>query len=95
MSGRDDGADTPEPPDTPSGGPKEPPAEPDPDEADEEWQFSLEDIEEREAEAAAEAEAEARQTEPVEAGDPTLEGVAFVVLGVLFTLFVLSRLLIG
>ncbi len=91
MSERDDGTDGSDTPEEP----EEPPAEPNPSEADEEWRFTLEDIEEREAEAAAEAEAEARQTEPVEAGDPTLEGVAFVVLGVLFTLFVLSRLLVG
>lgn len=66
---------------------------------DEEWEFTLEDIEEREAQAAAEAEAEAaaaeRRSEPIEAGAPTFEGTAFVLLGVVFALFVLSRLVVG
>lgn len=60
-----------------------------------EWEYSLEDIEEREQAAEAAAEAEASRREPLEAGDPSLEGVAFVLLGVAFTLFVVSRPLIG
>lgn len=67
--------------------------------AEEEWEFTLEDIAEREADAEAAAEAEAadeeRRSEPVEAGDPSVEGTVFVVLGVVFTLFVLSRLVVG
>lgn len=67
----------------------------DPSTSEEEWQFTLEDIERREAEAKAEAEARERRGEPIEPGDPSLEGTAFVLLGVIFTLFVLSRLLVG
>ena len=64
----------------------------DPDDADEEWEFTLQDLKEREEEAEArEAEAE-RRREPLEAGDPSLENVAFVLLGALLALFVLSRL---
>jgi hypothetical protein len=63
--------------------------------ADEEWQFSLEDIEQREAEAAAEAKAEKRRAGPIEAGDPTLEGTVFVLLGIAIAIFVLSRLFVG
>lgn len=82
----------------------DPPAEPNesPDgsadgtpEPDDQWRFTLEDLEAREAEAAAEAEARARRSEPIEAGDPSLEGTAFVLLGVVFALFVISRLLVG
>lgn len=60
-----------------------------------EWQFTLEDIEAREAEAAAETEAQERRTEPIDPGDPSLENTMFVLIGVLFTLFVLSRLIVG
>jgi len=60
-----------------------------------EWQFSLEDIEKREADAEAAREAEQRRTEPVEPGDPSIENVAFVLLGVAFALFVLSRAFLG
>jgi hypothetical protein len=62
-----------------------------------EWQFTLEDIEEREAEAeaAADAESERSNAEPIEPGDPSLENTVFVLLGVAFTLFVISRLLVG
>ncbi|CAI48686.1 uncharacterized protein NP_1190A [Natronomonas pharaonis DSM 2160] len=62
---------------------------------DEEWAYTLEDIEEREAEAEADAERERRQTEPIAAGDPSLENVFFVLLGVGFTLFIISRLFVG
>ncbi|NHX37127.1 MULTISPECIES: DUF7312 domain-containing protein [Halolamina] len=49
--------------------------------ADDEWAISLEDLEEGES---------ARpQPAPIEPGDPTVEGVAFVVLGVALTLVVL------
>lgn len=60
-----------------------------------EWEYTLQDIAEREAEAEAAEENKERRSEPLEAGDPSLEGVVFVLLGVLFTLFVLWRLLVG
>jgi F0F1-type ATP synthase assembly protein I len=66
----------------------------DPDDPDEEWQFTLKDLKEREAEAEArEAEAE-RRRQPLEAGDPSLENIAFVLLGALLALFVISRLFV-
>lgn len=68
------------------------PAE-DREESEAEWQFSLEDIDDREAAAAAAAEADADRAEPVEAGSPSTENVAFVLLGVFLALFILSRLL--
>ncbi len=72
------------------------PAETDESSDDEwEWQYTLEDLKEREARAEANAEAEKRRTEPVEPGSPSLEHAAFVLLGVVFTLFILSRLLVG
>jgi len=49
--------------------------------ADDEWAISLEDLEE--------GDAERPQLAPIEPGDPTIEGVAFVVLGVALTLVVL------
>lgn len=70
-------------------------ASPDAIEEGEEWRFSLEDIEERQAEAEANAEEAQRRREPIEAGDPSLEGAVFVLLGVFFTLYVLSRLVVG
>ena len=70
-------------------------SEPNEGEDDWEWEYTLEDIAEREAEAEAVEEHNERRSEPVEAGDPSLEGVAFVVLGVLFTLFILWRLVAG
>lgn len=91
-------------PDEPGNPPEERPDDPDPETAetersseseDEEWQFTLQDIEEREAEAAADAEGEGPDREPIETGRPSAENVAFVLLGVLFTLFVLSRLVFG
>lgn len=60
-----------------------------------EWTYTLEDIEEREAEAEAAEAASRRRQQPIEAGDPTLEGTAFVLLGAALTLFVLSRLVVG
>jgi hypothetical protein len=76
------------------GDPDGPAEEPTSDEApsEEEWQFSLQDIDDREAAAAAAAEAEADRAEPIEAGTPSTENVAFVLLGVLLALFILSRL---
>ena len=68
---------------------------PDAVEEGEEWRFSLADIEERQAEAEAQAEEAQRRREPIEPGDPSLEGAAFVLLGVFFTLYVLSRLVVG
>lgn len=62
--------------------------------SDEEWQFTLEDIEEREASAEASAEAERRRSEPIEPGTPSLENTAFVLLGVALALFILSRLVV-
>lgn len=64
-------------------------------ESERKWRFTLEDIREREAAATATEEAEERRNEPIEAGDPSFEGAAFAVLGVVFTLFVISRLFIG
>lgn len=62
---------------------------------DEQWQFSIADIDARAAEAEAAADAERRRQEPLLPGSPSLENIAFVVLGVLFTLFVLSQVLVG
>ncbi|WP_178916279.1 hypothetical protein [Natronomonas gomsonensis] len=61
---------------------------------DESWEFSLSDIEQREAEATEAAEGRLREPEPIEAGDPTLEGTLFFLLGIAFTLFVISRLFV-
>lgn len=66
----------------------------DADESESEWAFSLQDLRDREAEAEAAAAAERRRNEPLEAGDPTLENATFVLLGVLFALFVISRLFV-
>jgi hypothetical protein len=63
--------------------------------ADDQWRFSIEDIESRAADAEAAAEAEQRRREPITPGSPSIENIAFVVLGVLFTLFVLSQVLVG
>lgn len=60
-----------------------------------EWEFSLEDIRQREADAAADVEAAERRRRPLEPGDPSLESVIFVLLGVVLTLFILSRLVVG
>lgn len=65
------------------------------DASEEEWTFTLEDLEAREAEAEAVAEAQRRRTQPIEPGNPSLENTVFVLLGVGLTLFVLSRLLVG
>ncbi|MFO7927136.1 MAG: DUF7312 domain-containing protein [Halobacteriota archaeon] len=64
-------------------------------EPDDEWQFSLEDLEARETEAEAAAEAERRRTAPVEPGTPSIENTAFVLLGVVLALFIISRLFVG
>lgn len=61
---------------------------------DESWEFSLSDIEQREAEATEAAEGSVREPKPIEAGDPTLEGTVFFLLGIAFTLFVISRLFV-
>lgn len=58
---------------------------------DESWEFSLSDIEQREAEA---VEGGIEEPEPIEAGDPTLEGTVFFLLGIAFALFVISRLFV-
>jgi hypothetical protein len=85
-----------EDPGDPSAGSGEPPdASEEPTEATEEWRFTLEDIETREAQAVATAEAEKRRREPIEPGDPSLENAVFVLLGILFALFVISRLFVG
>lgn len=65
------------------------------DASEEEWTFTLEDLEAREAEAEAVAEARRRRTQPIEPGNPSFENTVFVLLGVGLTLFVLSRLLVG
>ncbi len=74
-------------------------ADRDPDASEDEWKFTLEDLEAREAEAEATAEAAAeaqrRRTQPIEPGNPSLEHTVFVLLGVVLTLFILSRLLVG
>lgn len=59
------------------------------------WEFSLDDIRQREADAAADVEAAERRRRPLEPGDPSLESVLFVLLGVVLTLFILSRLVVG
>jgi Ca2+/Na+ antiporter len=85
-----------EDPGDPSAGSGEPPdASEEPTEATEEWRFTLEDIEAREAQTVATAEAEERRREPIEPGDPSLENAFFVLVGVLFALFVISRLFVG
>lgn len=66
-------------------------AGPDADE-DSEWEFSLQDLEQREADAEAAAAAERERRQPLEAGDPSLENVLFVLLGVLLALFIISRM---
>jgi hypothetical protein len=99
-----DGEDAADPPDGPenrpggsaSAGPADENADENGDGDEErEWRFSLEDIEARERETAADDDAERRRAEPIEAGDPSLEGAAFVLLGVAFTLFAISRLFLG
>lgn len=57
-----------------------------------EWQFSLQDLEQREADAEAAAEAERKRRTPLEPGDPSLENAFFVLLGALLALFVISRM---
>ena len=69
--------------------------DPDADDAEESWEFSLSDIDQREADAEAAAEAEQQRNEPVEAGSPSIENAAFVLLGVGLALFVISRLIVG
>ena len=75
--------------------------------AEEEWRFPLSEFEEDgdadgaaaaggdRAEADADDAEEAADPERIEAGNPSLEGAAFVLLGVAFALFVVSRLFLG
>ncbi|WP_336136141.1 DUF7312 domain-containing protein [Natronomonas amylolytica] len=63
-------------------------AESDEDAADEEWAYTLSDLEDREAAAE-------EQTRPIEADTPSLEGTVFFLLGVAFAVFVISRLFLG
>ncbi|MFW5939001.1 MAG: DUF7312 domain-containing protein [Halolamina sp.] len=49
---------------------------------DDEWAVNLEDL-------AEDDEPERREPEPIEPGDPTAEGVVFVVLGIALTVVVL------
>jgi len=67
--------------------------------AEEEWRFPLSEFEEdgdADEEVAVDADEEADAgPERIEAGDPSLEGVAFVLLGVAFALFIVSRLFLG
>ena len=65
------------------------------DDIDESWEFSLSDIDQREAETEAAAEAEQERSEPIEPGTPSLENTVFVLLGVVLTLFIISRLILG
>lgn len=62
---------------------------------DEEWEFTIEDIERREAEKREAERVERERSEPIEPGEPTLEGVLFVLLGAALAIFVLSRFFVG
>ena len=73
---------------------------------EEEWRFPLSEFEgDGDADEAVVVDAdgtddaddaeEATEPERIEAGDPSLEGAAFVLLGVAFALFVVSRLFLG
>jgi hypothetical protein len=78
--------------------------------AESEWRFPLSEFDDGEsadplaAESAGEqsgstesdaARDDGGETERIEPGGPTLEGVFFVLLGVAFALFVISRLVVG
>ena len=68
--------------------------------AEEEWRFPLSEFEgDGDADEAvvddADDAGEATEPERIEPGDPSPEGVVFVLLGVAFTLFVVSRLFLG
>ena len=74
--------------------------------AEEEWRFPLSEFEgDGDADEAVVVDAdgtddaddaeEATEPERIEPGDPSPEGVVFVLLGVAFTLFVISRLFLG
>ena len=77
--------------------------------AEEEWRFPLSEFEgDGDADGAVVVDAdgtddaddaddaeEATEPERIEPGDPSPEGVVFVLLGVAFTLFVVSRLFLG
>ena len=74
--------------------------------AEEEWRFPLSEFEGDgdtdeavvvDADDADDADDAGEPTEPerIEPGDPSPEGVVFVLLGVAFTLFVISRLFLG
>ena len=71
--------------------------------AEEEWRFPLSEFEgDGDADGAVvddadDADDAGEPTEPerIEPGDPSPEGVVFVLLGVAFTLFVVSRLFLG
>jgi hypothetical protein len=58
------------------------------DAADEEWAYTLSDLEDREAAAE-------ERARPIEADTPSLEGTVFFLLGVAFAVFVISRLFVG
>ena len=74
--------------------------------AEEEWRFPLSEFEgDGDADEAVVVDAdgtddadnaeEATEPERIEPGDPSPEGVVFVLLGIAFTLFVVSRLFLG
>lgn len=63
--------------------------------ANEQWEFTLEDIEAREDERKRTERLEAERSRPIRPGNPTLEGSLFVVLGAAVTIFLLSRFFIG
>ena len=70
--------------------------------AEEEWRFPLSEFEgDGDADEAvvnaddADDAGEPAEPERIEPGDPSPEGVVFVLLGVAFTLFVVSRLFLG
>jgi hypothetical protein len=90
MNDGEDATERTDGPDDRADGPAEEPAEP-----DGEWRFTLEDIAERQAAAEEAEKAQKRRQKPIEPGNPSLEGTVFVLLGVAFALFIISRLFVG
>ncbi len=68
--------------------------------AEEEWRFPLSELEDGDGDAVdaapdEPADPDAADSGTIEAGDPSLEGAVFLLLGVVFALFVVSRLVAG
>jgi len=63
--------------------------------AEEEWRFPLSDFEEDGDEDDDVVVDSTQEDATIEPGDPSLEGTVFVLLGVAFALFVVSRLFLG